>query len=401
MSRFSHESIYEEACRKGELPGAVLVAADATGKFQYAKAFGETAYGEKLSADSVMWIASCTKLMTSVAALQQVDRGNIGLDEDLSRVLPELAALEVLEGFNSEDKPILKKREGVITLRLLLSHASGLGYEILDPNLQRFAASDTPSAKPPRTIVSEISRPLVYHPGRGWAYSTGIDWAGQLVERLSGLRLEQYMRVNIWEPLGMWHMSFDPDSSPELKKRKVGMSLRNEAGQLIPTTEGYYYQYSERDGAYGGSSAWGSAESYLKLLQTLCANDGRVLSRDLVDEMFRPQLGPEGKAILNHQLKTYDVPKRVFANSFDVETQDFDYGLGGAIGLKDVVGRRAAGTMSWGGLPNLIWWIDRREGLCGACFTQLLPMGDVNANNLEALFEKAIYERYEEFLREI
>ena len=76
MSPLSHEAAYEEACREGQLPGAVLVATDATGKFRYAKAFGETAWGEKLSVDSVMWIASCTKLMTSVAALQQVERGN-------------------------------------------------------------------------------------------------------------------------------------------------------------------------------------------------------------------------------------------------------------------------------------------------------------------------------------
>ncbi|RYP73896.1 hypothetical protein DL771_003338 [Monosporascus sp. 5C6A] len=312
----------------------------------------------------------------------------------------DLAALEVLEGFNSEEKPTLKKREGVIILRLLPSHASGLAYEIFDPNLQRLPASDAPSAKPPRTIASKFSRPLyttLATDGRTAPESTG---PGSSSSRSPGLRLEQYMRVNISEPLGMRHIGFDPDSSPELKKRKVTMSLRNEAEQLIPTTDGYHHRYSERDEAYGGPSAWGSAESYLKLLQTLCTNDGRVLSRDLVDEMFRPQLGPEGKAAFNHLLKTYDIPRRVFANSFDVEIQDFDHGLGGEVGLKDVAGSRAAGTMSWGGLPNFIWWIDRKTGLCGACFTQLLPMGDVKGNNLEAFFGKAIHERYQEFLRE-
>ena len=117
MSPLSHEAAYEEACREGRLPGAVLVATDATGKFRYSKAIGETAWGEKLSVDSVMWIASCTKLMASVAALQQVERGNIKLDEDVTKWLPELAALDVLEDFDADGKPIMNKRAGPITLR--------------------------------------------------------------------------------------------------------------------------------------------------------------------------------------------------------------------------------------------------------------------------------------------
>ena len=117
MPPLSHEAAYEEACREGQLAGAVLVATDATGKFRYAKAFGETAWGEKLSVDSVMWIASCTKLMTSVAALQQVERGNIGLDDDVTSWLPELASLDVLEEFDEDGKPIMKQRIGPITLK--------------------------------------------------------------------------------------------------------------------------------------------------------------------------------------------------------------------------------------------------------------------------------------------
>lgn len=420
MSQFSHESAYEEACRTGVLPGAVLVAADATGKFHYAKAFGETARGEKLALDSVMWMASCTKLMTAVAALQQVEQGKIGLDDDVANLLPELAAAEVLDSFDSEGKPVLKKREEKITLRyvssnislkqvesgenqtnlnsrLLLSHASGSGYPWLDPNLQKLVASSPPSTKPIRTIVEDFAQPLVFQPGHGWSYGPGLDWAGQIVERLTGLKLGEYMRANIWKPLGMKHMSFNPDESPELKERKIGLSIRGEDGRLAHTTEGILYLYTDRDDHYGGSGAWGSAESFLPILQTLCANDGRILSPALVDELFRPQLGAESKAMLNHTVKNIDILRRVFGNAFDVDYQDFNHGLGGNIGLKDEDGGRAAGTMSWGGTPNLIWWVDRKTGLCGACFTQLLPVGDVNGNNLMRVFEKAVYKRYQEF----
>ncbi|KAL7624311.1 hypothetical protein AAE478_005872 [Parahypoxylon ruwenzoriense] len=381
MANFSHEPIFEAACHAGEIPGAVLVAADATGKFKYAKAFGKTSRGETLSVDSVMWIASCTKLMTAVAALQQVDRGNIGLDEDVTGVLSEVAALQVLEGFDEEGKPILKERQGTITLRRL---AKFRGF----------------SKTHHRTIIDEFSEPLIFQPGKSWMYGAGSDWAGKLVERLAGLTLEEYMRTNIWDPLAMRYMSFFPDSDPGMKARKIGMSIKDEAGKLTPAEEGYIHPYADRDEPYGGATCWGCAEGYINLLQTLCANDGRVLSKELVDEMFRPQLGPEPKESMNRLVKDVETYRRVFGNSFDLDRQVLDHGLGGQLGTKDEVRRRKAGTMSWGGLPNLIWWIDREAGLCGAYFSNLVPMGDARVVELEAAFERVVYERYEEFKRQ-
>ncbi|KAI1083972.1 beta-lactamase family protein [Whalleya microplaca] len=404
MTTYSHESVFEDACHNGQIPGAVLVAADATGKFRYAKAFGKTAFGETLSTDSVMWLASCTKLMTAVAALQQVERGHIGLDEDIDKILPELAALQVLEGFDDEGNPIYQKRdsnyseaERSFCTRHLLSHSSGLAYPMTEPKLQQLATKTDPSAAPPRTIVAEFSTPLFFQPGQGWVYGSSCDWAGKIVERLSGLPLEDYMRANIWDPLGMEHISFAPNTNPEMQACKVGMSLRDESGKLVPTTEGYLQQFEDRNEAYGGAASWGSAEAYLRLLQCLCAGDGRVLGKSLVDEMFRPQLGPEAKESMNHAIRTIESQRRIQANSFDMRHQVLDHGLGGEIGLRDEVGRRLAGTMSWGGLPNLIWWIDRKAGLCGAYFSQLVPPGDTEVNKLEAVFERAIYEQYEKF----
>lgn len=116
-SDLPHVAIFEAACQRGEIPGAILVAADATGKFQYARAFGQTALGEKLEVDSTMWLASSTKLMTSVAALQQVERGLIKLDDDISGVIPEAVAHGVLEGWGSDGQPIIKEIEVTVTLR--------------------------------------------------------------------------------------------------------------------------------------------------------------------------------------------------------------------------------------------------------------------------------------------
>ncbi|KAF3071204.1 Acyltransferase LovD [Daldinia childiae] len=400
MAKFSHEAVFEAAYQAGEIPGVALVAADATGKFRYEKSFGKTAHGEPFKTDSVVWMASCTKLMTSVAALQQVQRGHIGLDEDVGKVLPEVAALKVLKDFDAEGKPIFEDRKEPVTLRNLLPHASGLTMEMFSPKLQQLEKFTGPPTSPPKDIVTELSRPLVFQPGKGWQYGSSLDWAGKLVERVSGLSLEEYMKTNIWGPLNMHHITFAPDSRPETKSRKVGMTLRDEDGKLHPTTEGYLFQYGDREDAYGGAAGWGSAESYLNILQSLCANDGRVLSKELVEEMFRPQLGPEGKETLNNILHSDENSRRVLGNTFDMDHQVMDYGLGGEIGLKDEVGRRQAGTMSWGGLPNLIWWIDRKSGLCGALFTNLIPVGDAKIVELMTQFELSVYEHYEEFKKQ-
>ena len=125
----SFEPTIESACTNLEIPGCVLVASNTTGSFSYQKAFGHTAAGQPVREDSMMWIASCTKLMTSVAALQQVERGRIGLDDDLKDLLPELAACEVLVGFEEaecEGRPKYEGRKGAITLRYVRSLAESL-----------------------------------------------------------------------------------------------------------------------------------------------------------------------------------------------------------------------------------------------------------------------------------
>lgn len=298
-----------------------------------------------------------------------------------------------------------RRIESLISLaRHILTHTSGLSMPAFCPKLAQLEQFTGPRATLPKTIVDEYTYPLAFQPGTAWTYGTGYDWAGQLVERLSGLPLEAYMRAHIWDPLHMQAISFWPAAHPAMQARRVGTSLKDERGALVPSKEGPAYMYDEhaRTDAYGGGGAWASADAFLPLLQSLCANDGRVLAPATADELFRPQLNPAAQHSFNEQLRTVDLARRVYANSFDVDRQVMDYGLGGEIGTKDEEegGRRRAGTMSWGGLPNLIWWVDRAAGLCGALFTGLVPVGDVRVSGLEAVFERAVYERYEELKRQ-
>ncbi|KAK9417288.1 putative Beta-lactamase-related domain-containing protein [Seiridium unicorne] len=172
------------------------------------------------------------------------------------------------------------------------------------------------------------------------------------------------MRTNIWDPLAMRYMSFFPASDDELEKRRV------------------------KGDAYGGGGCWCSAESYLLLLQSLCANDGRVLEPSLVDEMFRPQLDSKDKASLNQAAQNADLFRQTFGQAFDMYTQSLDGGLGGEVGLMNDIVLQKAGTMAW---------IDKEFGPCGAYFSQLLPMGDAKVKELAKVFQQAVHQTYGQF----
>jgi len=111
------EAGFDDACASDAIPGAVLCATNASGSFSYARGFGVDPNTGPLHPDSILLLASCTKLLTSIAALQCVERGLIGLDDDTAGLLPELAALPVLASFDAHGQPRTVPRQRAITLR--------------------------------------------------------------------------------------------------------------------------------------------------------------------------------------------------------------------------------------------------------------------------------------------
>ena len=266
----------------------------------------------------------------------------------------------------------------------------------MEPDLQQlqqyYGTSISPNNK--GSYIPVISNPLIFQPGEGWTYSPGLGWVGKLVERISGHTLEEYMKKNIWELLGMKHISFFPGKYEALVKRRISIAGRDGQGRLILCPEipqSLFFEADINSGeAYGGGGCWSSAESFVPLLQSICANDGRVLVPSLVDEMFRPQLPPGAKEALNHDA----IFKATFGTLFNMDSQPVDSGLGGEVNMIDEPGQQRAGTMYWFGLPNVICWIDRKAGLYGLYFSQLLPMGDAKVNELFVSFQKAIYAKF-------
>ncbi|KAF1850833.1 beta-lactamase/transpeptidase-like protein, partial [Cucurbitaria berberidis CBS 394.84] len=391
------EKIIEQAIAAQEIPGCALVATNRDGSFKYAKAFGSTSLKEEnakpLGLDTIMWIASCTKLMTSLCAMQLVERGLVTLDEPVYKHIPELEKFTVLKGFEEDGKPIEEKHTKPITLRLLLTHASGLAYDGMLPQSLAWLKYHNRGFNKSGKLLDRFNSPLMFEPGESWMYGPGIDYAGLLIERVTGKRLDAYMEENLWGPLDVKDITFFLSSRPELKARMADMSARDESGKVKYTEERHLYQDetgNEVTDCMGGQGSFTSAEEYIKVVHALltCDEDEKLLKKASLEEFFKPQLGEGSSAALNAFLQNDMMNNGMGGTSKEVKK---DWGLGGILILQDAPDGKKAGTMIWGGLPNLIWWVDRKAGLCGLYAGQVVPPGDTKCAALHRTFEEEMY----------
>ena len=393
------ETVVNDAIAAHEIPGCALVATNRDGSFNYAKSFGKTSMKEDnakpFDFNTVMWVASCTKLMTSISAMQLVERGLVTLDEPIYRHIPELEALKVLKGFNEETgDPIEEKQTATMTLRHLLTHSSGLSYDGMHPTLLAWLAYHKKQPNQSGKLLERFSAPLVAQPGESWAYGPSIDYAGLLVERISGKSLEEYMKANLWEPLGIKDMTFYLDSRPDMKAHLADMSIRNEEGKVRFTDAPMPYlnnQGKENEDCMGGQGVKTSAKEYLKVLKAILTTDAdeKILKKQTVEEFFKPQLGEGSRGMLNMVLQDDMANNAMGGTHKDAKK---DWGLGGILIMNKPEGSTfEPGTMLWGGYPNLIWWADRKAGLTGLYASQVLPPGDAKSAQLTRQFEEGMY----------
>src|SRR5207244_2421313 len=257
----------------------------------YEGAFGKRDLGKPapMTLDSVVWIASMTKAITATAAMQLVERGKLSLERPASEMVPELTAAKVLEGFDAAGKPRLRAPKRPITLRHLLTHTAGFGYEIWDPAIARYqTATGTPGIT--TCTNAALTTPLMFDPGDRWEYGISIDWAGKMVEAVSGQRLDRYFQKNIFGPLGMSDTSFKISSSQ--RARLATVHQRGEGGALAPIEFGLP---EDPEFLMGGGGLYGTAGDYLTFAQMIM-NGGthkgaQVLRPETVDLMGRNQIG--------------------------------------------------------------------------------------------------------------
>ncbi|KAK0634475.1 beta-lactamase [Bombardia bombarda] len=387
------EASVAQGVQDGILPGAVFFAKDKSGKLDYASAVGHASLATKapMKTDTMLALASMTKLLTSIAAVQLVERGLITLDTDVSPYLPGLAAQPVIT--SSSPQVTLTPRTKPILLRHLLTHSSGCGYRFIQPPIAAWvqqhygAPNPPPSAEDPPTVDNHVNWPLLFEPGTGWAYGSGIDWAGKLVEVLSGLDLESYFQQHILAPLGipLESITFYPERHESLDKtRLAGMTSRNPAtGRVEHFDMGK--KPAER-AAYGGEGATADLGEYIKVMYSLLVDDGKLLKPETARLVFRPWLKePEAKEALSKEIPAPWVVGVV------PDTGEYDWGLAGLLVDGDKHEYRKSGTLLWGGMFNLTWFIDRTAGVCGVFGTQLMQPGDPQVEVYIKAFEDEIY----------
>lgn len=383
--RTAMDDLLEQAVETGQVPGVVALAADESGEI-YAGAFGKREAGgdTDMTVDTVVWIASMTKAVTSVAAMQQVERGDLDLDAPISNILPQLANPQVLEGFDASGAPRLRPARSPITLRLLLTHTSGFTYDMWNAEYGRFCQY----VGQPGIISCQnaaLDAPLVSDPGERWEYGIGIDWAGKAVEAVTGQTLSQYMREQIFQPLGMTDTGFT--ITPEQRTRISSMHARtgDTTFDVIP------FEIPQNPEFHmGGGGLYSVGRDYLAFLQMLLhngtLNGAQVLKPETVAEINRNQIG---------DLRVLPMKTAAPASTNDAEFfpgMPKTWGLAYMRNEEPAPTGRAAESLAWAGLANTYYWLDPTNRLTGVILTQLLPFADAAVLDLFGRFERAIYD---------
>jgi CubicO group peptidase (beta-lactamase class C family) len=363
------DGVLRAAVEQRRVPMVVAAVADARGQ----------TYGQAVGADkdAIFAIASMTKPVTSVALMQLVEAGKVKLDAPASTYVKELATVQVL------DKGKLRRPRTAVTVRQLLTHTSGFGYEFLNPDLLGLVAKkEIPSI----TAGGDgyLKAPLTFDPGTRWEYGISTDWLGRIVERVSGQSLEAYFREKIFAPLGMSDSYFNVPAAKQ--SRMVPVFQRNADGSLakLPAPPPAAVEFMS-----GGGGLYSTAADYLQFVRALMGGGQlggqRILSAATVEMMASDQISP-----LTLRPMTSAIPQLFTVGSVMPGGLD-TFGLGFALNSKPTSAGRGADTISWAGIYNTFFWIDRQNQVAAVLLTQLLPFLDAGATKLLQDFDRAVY----------
>jgi len=374
----SIDRVLSDSVKRGDIPGIVAMVVDRR-DILYQGAFGiaDVGSGRPLAVDAIFRIASMTKPVTTVAAMQLVEQRRVSLDEPAEKYLPDLANLKVFQTFDAQTGAYtLRQATRTPTVRHLLTHTSGLGYNFTSPIVRDFK---------PRTGEHYPAGPLLFEPGEQWIYGTGVDWAGRLVESLSGENLETYFRKHIFSPLGMADTFYNPPD--DRRGRIVVVHRRRDDGRFEADPNQPPMTVTQ---FIGGGGLASTAADYVRFLQMFLnhgtLNGARILSADTVAEMERNQIGSVGVRALKTAM-----PERSSDFTFVADGRD-KWGLGFLITADGVRGKRSAGSLSWGGINNTYFWIDPTRGIAAVILMQYLPFADSKALAVYDAFERAVYQ---------
>ena len=382
------DTLLLNAVQAGHIPGVVASVSSGNDTL-YEAAFGERALGQgvAMTPDTVFWLASMTKPIVGAAAMQLVEQGKLTLDEPAAKILPELAEVKLLTGWDAAGKPLLRTPKTQITLRQLLTHTAGFTSDIWNADSARYLKTmNLPRAGSGKKIA--LSVPLTFEPGTRWEYGINIDWAGQLVAAASGMRLGEYLQKNITGPLGMSSTGFRITAN--MRARLATVHQRDLVTGALNTTPFEVPQETEFDP--GGGGMYSTAGDYLRFSRMIL-NQGRgngqqLLKPETLALMSKNAMGPLRVNFLRTQNPAASLDAEFFPGI------EKTWGLTFMINEQQAPTGRSAGSLAWAGLPNAFFWIDPTKDLAGVILMQVLPFVDPRALGLFTDYEKAVYAAY-------
>src|SRR5262245_31855451 len=380
------EDVLRRGVDAGDTVGVVAMAATEKGVL-YEGAAGLRALDQTaaMTPDTVFRIASMTKAITSVAAMQLVEQGKLKLDEPVPSIDPTLTSPQVLEGFDVSGEPKLRPAKRPITLRHLLTHTAGFGYDQWDPSLNRYVKTAGLPSRATGKLVT-IRMPLVFDPGDRWLYGINTDWVGRLVEATSGQPLDVYFRDQIFTPLGMNDSGYRPTADQRARQarlytRQADGGLALQPLETVPDAPEFWS---------GGGPLYSTPRDYLIFLQMLLhggsVNGVRLLKPETVAEMHRNATGDIPCGVLKTEMSALSNDVNLFPGA------PLRWALAYMLNVEAGPNGRSAGTVSWGGLFNTYYWLDPARNVTGLIMTQVLPFADPRVLNLYGRFEASVYE---------
>ena len=338
--------------------------------------------GRPMHRDALVQIYSMTKPVTGVALMQLWERGKFGLDDRLAQHLPEFADTKVFAGLDAAGRPILRAPERPILIRDILRHTAGFVYEPGDSFPEQEWARLDPLN--PHHDLAEFGRrlarvPLLFDPGRQWRYSAAADVQALLVERLSGLPFETYVRRHIFDPLGMKDSGW---TQPESRFARLAALYKKGAdGKLERGTDqeqrGLNFTPS-RKLTMGGAGIASTADDYMRFARMLL-NEGsldgvRILKPSTVRLMATDQLDP-----------------RATERAWLIDKGNGGFGIDVFVRTgqpRDASENRGAvGEYFWDGLASTLFWVDPANQLTAVFLVQVIPFD----GTLHRDFRSAVY----------
>ena len=327
------------------IPGCdCIVTIDGSVAYRHSAGYQDEETKMPVSASDTYWIYSATKLFTCTAALQLMEQGKLGLDDPVSRYLPEFGALTVRE----PDGTIHPAKE-ILTIRHLVTMTGGLDYDLTRPALQRALTAGAVST---RDVVASLAEdPLQFEPGSHFLYSLCHDVLGAVIEQVSGMPLADYIKRNITDPLGMVDTTFHPTAS-QLDRMATQYAHLDEKGTHRPIGQGNQFRFTESYDS-GGAGLLSTVDDYIRLATALAlggiSSDGvRILSDDSVNLMKTDALS--GMQRCDYLIRS-------------PAAKGYSYGLGVRTLVEDLGNGVPLGEFGWDGAAGAYVLIDTNNRL--------------------------------------